>query len=377
MLKTKQMKTLLAAGLFAPVAAFATNGILPYGNGMSAHGVGGAGIANPADAMSAVDNPALLAKTGGQASVGASFFNPNRSADLGSGYVESESDWFIIPQAAWNGSGEPFNWGISAYALGGMNTDYPGSLMGVSGNVGVDLSGLIVAPTASYQLSPAFAVGASVLLGYARLETENIPGSGSKSDSATGWGVKLGANWDVSKTVALGVTVQPKMYMSKMDSFCNDPIFAGTDCEVSLPDLYGIGSRFALSEKAVFVADIVQAQWSDVEVFNSGSAFSPRWEDQTIFKLGMEFHAGEGTIYRVGYNHGDSPVPDNRVANNVFFPAVTEDHLSAGFTKRFGGTELIGYYAYVFENEQTQAGATAPRIKMNQNALGIGGNWKF
>lgn len=370
MLKTKQMKTLLAASLFAPVAALATNGILPYGNGMSAHGVGGAGIANPADAMSPVDNPALLAKTGGQASVGTSFFNPNRAADLGFGYVESDSEWFLIPQAAWNGQGEPFNWGISAYALGGMNTDYPGSLIGISGNVGVDLSGLIVSPTVSYQFSPAFSVGAAVLLGYARLETENIPGIGSKSDSATGWGVKLGANFDVTKDISIGAMFQPKMNMSKMDSFCND-LFAGTDCEVSLPSIYGIGSRFGFGS-ATLVADILRANWSKVEVFEDFG-----WEDQTIFKIGMEFGTGSDMIYRVGYNHGESPIPDNMVATNVFFPAITEDHLSVGLTKRFSGADLIAYYAYVFENEQTQAGATAPRIKMDQNALGIGGNWKF
>lgn len=370
----------LAAGL-APLGASATNGILPYGNGMSAHGVGGAGIANAADAMSGVDNPALLGKTKNQASAGLTFFNPNRSANLGGGYVDSESDLFFIPQAAWVGDKEPLNWGLLAYALGGMNTDYPGSLFGVPGNVGVDLSGLIVAPTASYNLSPEFSLGASLLLGYARFETEG-PGAGglpgNESDSATGWGVKLGANFDVSKNISIGATVQPKLNMSKMDKFCAT-VFAGTDCEVTLPTIYGVGSRFGFGS-VVLVADVMQANWSDVEVFNSASPNSPGWEDQTIFKIGMEFHSGSDMIYRVGYNHGDSPIPNNKVFNNVLFPAVTEDHLSVGFTKKFGGgMDLIGYYARALENEQigpNPFGGTAS-IKMNQNALGIGANWTF
>lgn len=375
--RNKLSLALALAASIAPLGAFATNGILPYGNGMSAHGVGGAGIANPADSMSGVDNPALLGKTKDQASVGVSLFNPNRSADVGGGYVDSDSDLFFIPQAAWVGNSTPINWGVLAYALGGMNTDYPGSMFGAPGNIGVDLSGLIVAPTASYEISPAFSVGASLLLGYARFETEGpgAPLPSNLSDSATGWGVKVGANFDISKDISIGAMVQPKMNMSKMDNFCST-IFFGTDCEVTLPTMYGIGGRFGFGS-TVLVADIVQANWSDVEVFNSASPFSPGWEDQTIFKIGMEFHSGSDMIYRVGYNHGDSPIPNDKVGNNVFFPAVTEDHLTVGFTKKFGGMDLIGYYAYVPENEQTQAGAPAPKIKMDQNALGIGANWKF
>lgn len=391
MLKTKQMKTLLAASLFAPVAAFATNGILPYGNGMSAHGVGGAGIANPADAMSGVDNPALIADTAGQASLGASLFNPNRSMDygLGRGYVESESNYFVIPQAAWVGQGEALNWGVLAYAMGGMNTDYPQNAFygpgtfgpGTPGSPrsGMDLSGLIVSPTASYRLSPNLSLGASLLLGYARLETEGLatgnPASSSETDSATGWGVKLGVASEVVKGVRLGATYQPKMNMSKMDAYCNT-IFSGTDCELSLPPIFGIGGAFALGDSVNLVADVQRIQWSKVEIFKD--VFE--WEDQTVFKVGTELKSGSDLIYRVGLNYGKSPIPNSAVVQNVLAPAVTETHLSVGFTKKFSGFDLVGYYAYVFGNEQTGPGpapGTTAKVKMDQNALGIGGNWKF
>lgn len=381
---------LALAAAIAPFGASATNGILPYGNGMSAHGVGGAGIANAADAMSGVDNPALIAETPGQASLGASLFNPNRSLDygLGRGYVESDSNYFVIPQASWIAAGSDFNWGVLAYAMGGMNTDYPENAFygpgtfgpGTAGSPrsGMDLSGLIVSPTMSYRFNEKVSLGASLLLGYARLETEGLAtgsASTSETDSTTGWGVKLGVASEVTKGIRLGATYQPKMNMSKMDTYCGT-IFNGTDCELSLPPIFGIGGAFALGERLNLVADIQRIQWSKVDIFKE--IFD--WEDQTVFKIGTELKSGSDMIYRLGLNYGKSPIPDTAVATNALAPAITETHLSVGFTKKFSSFDLIGYYAYVFENEQTGPGpapGTTAKVKMDQNALGLGGNWKF
>ncbi|MFV2057192.1 MAG: OmpP1/FadL family transporter, partial [Thiohalomonadales bacterium] len=191
----------LAAGMMLPFTmAQATNGLLPLGNGMTAHGLGGAGIANPADAMSAVDNPALLGQTGGQISLGASLFNPNRSADIGggAGYIESDSKYFVIPQFGWTGIiNDKFNWGVMVTALGGMNTDYPKELFGQPAEM--DLSGVIVAPTFSFKSGEDTYVGLSILLGYEALNstlppTDN-PAQGApfatNEDTATGTGIKL------------------------------------------------------------------------------------------------------------------------------------------------------------------------------------------
>ncbi|MCP4010344.1 MAG: hypothetical protein GY726_12640, partial [Proteobacteria bacterium] len=62
MTKTYSKKLALSVAITSmlaamPMSASATNGILAYGNGVVAHGVGGAGVANAAEGMSAVDNP--------------------------------------------------------------------------------------------------------------------------------------------------------------------------------------------------------------------------------------------------------------------------------------------------------------------------------
>ena len=381
----KQLVTLTAAATLAmPMAAMATNGILPLGNGMVAHGFGGAGMANGAETMSAVDNPALASQVGNQWAVGASLFNPNRSASVnGTTYVESDDTFFIIPQGGWlTKSSDNLNWGVLAYAMGGMSTNYPAALTGTASSA--ELQGMIVAPTMSYKTGASGAVGVSLLIGYETLETTGSFG-GNNSDSATGYGFKLGYTHDISPDTSIGIIYQSVVEMDKMDKHCNGGILsgvkaAGHDCALSMPEMYGLGIKQKLGADWKLVADILQVNWTSVDVFKYGF----QWEDQTIYKVGAELALSSESAIRFGYNHGDSPVPDSKVAFNLAAPAVTEDHFTVGYSRKLsGGAELTGYYAYVPENEQKQNGpvptgySSVAKVKMDQNALGIGYNVRF
>ena len=365
----------IAASLL-PAAAFATNGILPLGNGLKAHGVGGAGMANASEPMSMVDNPALLSDVSSGWSIGATGFNPNRSADVGRGYVESDSDWFLIPQGSYaNNSGGAMAWGLSVYALGGMNTDYPEQLFG--SRVGVDLQGLIIAPTFSYKANETISLGISPLLAYQSLETtgpelqgrqqgqEQLPVS--DDDSATGWGVKVGLAAKVTPSTTIGLTYQSELEMDVMDNHAKFLFAPASDKALNLPAIWGVGIASQVTDQVKLVGDISTIDWSDVPVFDE--LFG--WEEQTIYKFGVEYAASDSLALRVGYNHGNSPIPDSAVSQNILAPATTEDHYTIGFTSKMGSGEITGYYAYIPENEQRQEGTGLPAIKMDQNALGL------
>lgn len=391
--------TLLLLTIALSPVAQATNGILPLGNGMTAHGLGGAGIANPADAMSGVDNPALLSETGDQMSLGLSIFSPLRSADLGNGYVDSESNYFPIPMFAWTKKAtESMNWGILVTAMGGMNTDYPAKLMGV--RAGIDLSGLIIAPTVSYKAANGASIGFSGLLGYEKFETtlpDNPPAptkSVTKSDSATGTGVKFGVAIPLDEGTRLGAFYQSRIKMGEMSTHCNDADGMlskakanGIKCELNLAPMYGAGFKVSVSEGSNIVMDLIHVKWSDVDLFRQ--AFI--WKDQNILKVGYERKANDTFTWRIGYNYAHSPVQDEQIVINppfsseptpagVLAPAITEKHFTFGITKKMGAGELVGYYAYVPEVEQTDTtgpgGVGTARVKMSQHALGIGYNWK-
>lgn len=368
----------VVTGLSLPVSVYATNGILPLGNGMSAHGVGGAGIANGVETMSAVDNPALASQVSNQWAVGASLFNPNRSIDIGGGYVDSGKDYFIIPQGGWlTNINNKMDWGVLAYAMGGMNTEYPAGTFGAgTPTTGMNLEGFIIAPTFSYKFNAKSSGGVSLLLGYESLETKGPAMTAkmpdNRKDSATGFGFKFGYAVDLGAT-NIGLTYQTEIKMSEMDKHCAYMFATASDCALNLPPMYGVGITQKFSGPIKLVADILQVNWSDVAVFDE--LFG--WEDQTIYKIGLEYTASSAFTYRVGWNHGASPIPDDKVSSNLLAPAITEDHLTIGLTNRVGtNAEITGYFAYVLENEQTDSN-TGQKAKMDQLAIGAAYNTRF
>ena len=404
-----------AAGLSFSSGAFATNGIIPAGNGMVAHGLGGAGLSNAAEASSGIDNPALISHTGDSVSVAFSMFMPDRQveqpASLGGATVVSDSEMFAIPQFAFtSGTGVGINWGLSAYALGGMNTDYRTGPFGAtspflppgtrSGPESVNLQGMIIAPTLSYALNKNVSVGASVLIGYMNLTARNIFGfsgapNGTFDDTSVGYGVKLGVNAKVADGISIGAMVQPKMDMDEFQgfkTFLNNFGYTG-DASIPLPTEVGVGAKFAVGKSMDIVADILYYQWTGNEVFEFFG-----WEDQIVYKVGFEFRPSDKLALRAGINYGESPIKGsnttapittqggattNAAFANYLFPAITESHFTLGLSYKMDkNLSISGYYLHAPEVSETATTtslggfvAAGTTISMTQNAFGLGVNY--
>lgn len=359
-----------------PMSAVATNGILAYGNGMVAHGVGGAGVANPGEGMAAVDNPALAALVGGGWSIQASGFFPNAAANVGNGYVESDADSFLIPGGHWFGEiNDTTVAGLTISAMGGMATDYSAQLMGAS--TGMELSGVIIAPTIATRVSDKVALGGAILFGYEELETHGPgmpPLPGNQEDDATGFGFELGMQIQATPSTSIGIDYQSKIDMDDMEAFSNTIFAMSSDKQLTLPPIWTIGITQGIGEKWKISADISDVPWSKVGVIDQ--VFG--WEDQTVYKIGAEYQVKEDLALRFGYNYGKSPIPDSAVQQNILAPAITEQHYTIGFTKEFAAGKLHGYYAHIRENEQFQENPVGlPSIKMDQNAFGLGWEVQF
>ncbi len=359
------------SALITATSASASNGIMAYGNGMVAHGVGGAGVANASEVMSATDNPALLARVGGGWAVGTSLFNPNAAANVGTGYVESEADFFVVPQAGWyKAINDNMVAGISISALGGIATDYPAKLLGAA--VDVELAGIIVAPAISMQVNDAVSVGAAINFGFTTFDTKG-PGVGglprNEEDSASGIGFEIGAAFDVGPNTTIGIDYQSEIDFDEFDNHATYLLAAASDAQLTLPALTTIGIVHQFNDQWKVIADVTDAPWSSIEVIDQ--VF--HWNDQTIYKIGFEKQVSDDLAIRFGYNHGDSPVDDAHVSSNILAPAISEDHYTIGFTKQLANGSLSGYYANVPSNEQSQLGGPGgfPMIKMDQHALGL------
>lgn len=373
-----------AAGMTFSAGAMATNGIMQAGNGMVAHGFGGAGLSNAGEAMAGYDNPALISQTGDSLSMGFSVFMPDRAWEAGGTEFASDSKMFAIPQVAFTSkASDAISWGIMVNAMGGMNSDYRvGAMSG--GPESVNLQGMMIAPTMSFALNKDLSLGASLLLGYETFTARNLFGMGVTDEgSAMAYGVKLGANWQVTDGISVGGMVQPKMSSDEF-SFFKD-FLSGTfgfngDAALVLPNQLGVGGKFAVGKSIDIVADLMWYQWSDVDVFEFFG-----WDDQIVYKVGAEFRPSDKLALRAGFNYGESPIKGGTILPatgmdaafaNYPFPAVSETHVTLGLGYQMDKNMAFNaYYLYSPENTETTAAGTFA-IKMEQNAFGLGINYQ-
>lgn len=401
----------VAVSLAAP-SAFATNGIIPLGNGMVAHGLGGAGLSNASEASAGMDNPALVVRAGDAVNVAWTMFMPYREVDSTAAangrVVKSDNNQFAIPQIALTSKlNDSMSWGLMAYAMGGMNTSYRTGPFGGSGsplasNVpeSANLQGMIIAPTLSVAFSKDVSAGASLLIGYSTLTGRNLfqtfaPPAGPVTnntfdDTSTGFGVKLGVDARVADGITVGAMIQPKMSMSEFGgfkTFLNAFGYTG-DAGIPLPNEAGVGAKFEVGKNLDIVTDLMYYQWTSVDLFEFFG-----WEDQTVLKVGAEWRASDKMALRGGFNYGASPISGgNRTPNgnfdvafaNYLFPAISETHVTVGLGYKLDKSMTVNAY-YLYSPKATETATTASfggavpagvEVSMSQHAFGIGINYR-
>ena len=437
--KARLLGCIVAAACAVPLTAFATNGYFQHGYGIKAKGMAGASTAVVVDAMGGAVNPAKMVFVGNRIDIGADLFNPRRSVSrqgetafggIYNGSADSDSHYFVIPEFGYNRMINPdLSLGVTVYANGGMNTDFNTPLAGPPfapcgaaqanmllgcGRLGVDMMQLIIAPTVAYKLNPNHSIGISPLIGYQRFKVDGLQAfqgiSSSPADvtnkgydESTGVGVRIGWMGKLTNTVTAGAAYSPKMDMSKFDGYRG--LFANAG-EFDIPENYSIGIAVQATPKTLIALDVQQINYGGVPsiasgVLNSlrappanplgsptGSGF--RWQDMTVFKLGVEYQYNQQWTLRGGVSHGKSPIGDTAddVSFNIIAPGVIETHVTFGFTyKTVGGGELNVSYMRALTNTVTGPSAIttllggAPfgteSLKMYQNAFGISYGWKM
>ena len=410
----KIVVSMIAAGVMASPLAHATNGYFAHGYGMKAKGMAGVGIALPQDSLAAATNPAGIAMVGDRMDVGVDLFKPNRNTELmpaqfgtaaGTYSGNGESN-FLIPEFGYNKSIDADSaFGVAVYGHGGMNTKYtsinagtfnplatpptPPTMFG-SGDVGVDLQQLFIAPTYARKLNANNAVGVSLNLAYQQFKAEGLQNFGINNpgtDSSTGWGARIGWNGQVTPMVSLGATYQTKTKMGKLDKYKG--LFAeqgGFD----IPANYGVGVAAKVNESTTVAADIQTIQYSGVKSIANTGNVSPTllgqdngpgfgWKDMTVVKLGASHQYGNDLVLRAGISTGKQPIPETETYFNVLAPWVIENHLTLGGTWTLANKgEVTVSYMHGFKKTVTGAGPTTGiNLNMYQDSLGIAYGWKM
>ncbi|MFP3874455.1 MAG: OmpP1/FadL family transporter [Thiohalophilus sp.] len=420
------LATAVAAALALPSAAFATNGYFAHGYGTKNKGLGGAGVALPQDSQAAATNPAGMVRVGDRMDLGAALFSPQReytvsgtsggaggAFSLQEGTVESDSDYFLIPHFGRNWMLDAdSSIGVSLYGNGGMNTDYPdsadtfygSSMGGGEAGAGVNLEQLFVNTSYSRKIDDKSSWGASAILAYQRFEATGLAAFGTSSDDpdnltdngtddSMGYGFKLGYQGEVAQGLTLAASYQSEMEMAEFDDYAG--LFAEQG-GFNIPATWTLGLSYDMGDSGTVLFDVQEIMYSDINSIanpisnltvdgnllgtDNGAGFG--WEDITVYKLGYQWSTSADWTWRVGYNHGDNPIPESEVLFNILAPGVMEDHLTFGFTKSTGADSEFNFAAmYAPSNSVKGTNAMDPNqeieLEMTQWELEASWAWKF
>jgi long-chain fatty acid transport protein len=422
----KIIVSLFAAGVMTSPLAHATNGYLPTGYGVKNEAMGGASIALPLDSLAAANNPAGMVMVGDHVDFALTWFKPNRTAEItgnicGPGcsldgtYDGNGRSNFFIPDFGYNKMiSSDTSVGVSVYGNGGMNTQYntnPFAPFGSTGNAGINLSQLFVAPTWSKKINPTNAVGVSLNLAYQMFSATGLgafdnpafssnPGSvtDNGTDTSTGYGVRVGWTGEVTPMVTLGATYQSKTKMGKFSNYSG--LFAGQG-SFDIPSNYGVGIAVKATPATTVAFDIERVNYEDVPAVSTtftsvppgfggtgpqlGASDGPGfgWKNITTLKLGVSYVYDPKLTLRAGFNHCDQPIPDSQTLLNILAPGVVQNHLSLGATWILANnSELSVAYVHAFQQTVNGSGSIPPQLgggeanlTMHEDSIGVSYGW--
>jgi long-chain fatty acid transport protein len=245
--------------------------------------------------------------------------------------------------------------------------------------------------TIAVQQFRAYGLGAFQDLGFAGSK-ESVSGEGN--DYSYGAGVRLG--WMgkfFDKRLTLGTNYASRTYMTEFEDYEN--LFAEQG-DFDIPSHFALGMAFKVTPKLTVAADVQKIFYGDIASINNwgpsvkdpgdlninGSCkgvpddIDPKncklggddgmgfgWDDQTVYKIGLNYDWNKEWSFRAGYNYGEAPMDDNekngdQVLFNMLAPAVSEHHATLGASYRPNkNMEWSFNYSHAFSN--TIKGPTA------------------
>jgi long-chain fatty acid transport protein len=312
---------MILAGASLSTSVMATNGYQLIGIGGYQKSLAGAVTANPGSAMTAITNPAGMARIGKRADFSLEMFSPDRYVDftaMGGQKNDSAADQYGVPALGWtapieDGSDVYFGGGI--YGTSGMGTDYPITLMAAANPMGptpdIYFEGYSaiqfwqMAPTIAWNQGDDLSFGVSLNIDYQSValkqsfvgdnnadgnaETDLVNIDLSRSAQAFGFGISLGVMYDVNEQLTVGASYKSKQKFGDLDynlgygdivgngnfqmplTACGTPdgmnryiCPAGTyTLGLDFPEIIAAGLAYSPIAPLTISFDIKQIKWSD------------------------------------------------------------------------------------------------------------------
>jgi long-chain fatty acid transport protein len=388
----------IIVAIFIATSAHATNGMRMIGFGPVQDSMGGVSVGVPLDAASVLTNPAGMSFLTGRIDFGASYFKPlvkYKATGAAPGVVANDgvtidSDRGASPVPAF-GLIIPINdnlrFGIGAYGIAGMGVDYKSNLY--SSVTYTSYSQMRFAPGLSYKINDIVSVGAAVNIMYGTMEFNAGGGLPHMGASSFGYGATFGVLIKPIDMIQIGLAYET-------ESFFEDYKFntaAGQDrIEFNQPQTATVGFGIKPVKDLVIGFDVQWINWSQTVGENlpkykaNGSGAMPwnmDWDDQFVYKVGIQYAVHPMVTLRAGYNYGKMPLNSNRAFENMAFPAVSEHHITAGIglnltknlTVNVGG--MYSPPAKITGANLMQQGIVSYETEMSQYSIDTGISYTF
>jgi len=438
------MNKKISLGLFtcltASSTAYATNGYQLIGIGAYQKSLGGAVTAKPGSAMSAISNPAGMARVGRRADFSLEMFMPERFVDFtatGGEKNDSAAEQYGVPALGWtapieDGSDVYFGGGI--YGTSGLGTDYPQTKVlqaGVNGSpTDLYFEGYSaiqfwqMAPTIAWNHNDKLTFGVSLNIDYQSVSFKQTTladtGSGfgdtpvvnfdlSRTAQAFGFGISLGILYDINDDLTVGATYKSKQNFSDLEyqlsngdiqdaSTQNQLPITGCDVgggvnrcppgtytmELDFPAMYSVGLAYQINKFTNISFDAKVIEWS--KTLDALTVMGPngeiitlnsKWDDQTILALGVEVAVNYKLKLRAGYNYSDAPFDESSTDTNYILPAVTQSHFAFGADYRINKYWEIAMHASKAKEETYTSPVTGAKIGLGITTFGINLGYMF
>lgn len=389
-------------------SAHATNGYQLIGVGAYQKSLGGAVTANPGSAMTAVSNPAGMARVGARADFSMEAFMPERSVDFtatGGDSADSAVDIYGVPAIGWTAptsEGSDVYFGGGMYGTSGMGVDYAPTSTSPGATVWDGYSNISfwqMAPGFAWNVNDRYSVGVTLNIDYQsvafkqRDTGQDINFDLGRSASGFGLGMGIGILYDVNDQLTLGFNYKSKQMFDALEyqlaagdiSVQGNDFPAGTyKLDLDYPQQAAIGMAYRANRDLTVSADVKWINWSDtmdkLSVKGPGGAefpMDPGWDDQTVYALGVAYDANDRVTLRAGYNYAESPFGEDEVVNNLLLPAIVETHYTVGMNVALNNHWDLGWH-YMLVPEKTLTDSTSgTTISLSEQSMGFNIGYRF
>ena len=382
--------------MFVTTLVFATNGDNMIGVGPTSRAMGGVGIADAQDSISAIfANPATLSQLDGdQFNFTGTYFNPTVKAKVvsppypygvGVWSGKSQDAAFSIPAIGLSHKiNENFTFGLGAYGVSGMGVDYR-NIDPMNTNTKVSVMKFV---TALAYKHGNFSYGIGLDLDYQGADF----GQGLSHNYALG--ARIGANYQYERWKFGLVYVTPQnVNHERIFDFDGDHIY--DKLKLENPAQYGFGVSYKFSDRVTSAVDVKYYDWNSADGYKDFN-----WDSQWVYAWGLSYKATDKLVLRVGYNYGKNPVNEDNNFNPagmtvvqgkamptfgyeyfriVGFPAVVEKHFTCGLGYDLSdkvGINLGYKHAYGKTIKETFAYGSI-ESKLSEDAVDFGVTVKF